>query len=206
MTNTETFIGVILISVMVVGPFAAMVVALLRHSKNERSTEPQFFKTSFKSYFSNLDILFAIYLAGMMLALFKVLFFGKNGILISDWTSGIIIFCVFLLFASLSVYTLSMAVNHWKYTKGVTVIWYPLNKLICIDTPQNSYELYEEDIEHVTIFTNNNYKLPFDYYRFTIKGKGELLLTSRTKGVSKIFHNFLKMPTETQKRLFPLIG
>lgn len=208
MTNGETLFVVAFIMVLLLGPFAFIIYSLLKHSKETNSVlyTPRTFQTSVFEYFFSLDIFFGGYLAIMGGFIFSASIDMKvSPSAVPDWCAYAALYCVVLMMIGGSIYILYLPVNYWKYTKNVTITFDPETKSITINTDSDEYIIHEEDIENVEIFTNNNYKFFFAYYRLKLKNSKELLLTSKSKGVLGIFEFFKKIPTAQNIKQFPII-
>lgn len=207
MTNGETLFVVTFLMVLLLGPFAFIIYSLLKHSKETNTVlhTPCTFQTSAFEYFFSLDIIFGAYLA-----LGSLVFSSSIGIKISvttfpHWYVYATLCIVIMMMIGGSIYILYLSFNYWEYTKNVILSFEPETKSIFIQTSSKELVIREGDIEKVEVFTNDNYKLPFSYYRFKLKNDEELLLTCKTKGVLGIFEYFKKIPTLENIKRFPII-
>ena len=208
MTNWETFIVVAITLVLILGPFAAMIIAGLRHSKETYQVlyKAESFNNPWPQYFISLDIFFASFftiLSGLIFSLTFDLKIGPSSI--PDWCVYALLYTIVLMILSLSGYIFSLTINYWEYTKDVILTFDPKTKTIFVRTASCEYVLHEDDMKEAEIFTNDNYKLPFLYYRFRLQNGEELLLTGHTKGVLGIFEYFKKIPQNYHKQFFPII-
>lgn len=208
MTNGETLFLVAFTMVLLLGPFALMIFSLLKHSKETYSVlyTARTFSTSAFEYFFCFEIFFGSFLVIMS----GFIFSASIGMKVStssvpDWCAYVTIYFLILMTLILGMYIFYIVLNYWKYTKNIIIAFDPEKKSIIINTDYQEYILHEGDIENVEIFTNNNYKLFFAYYRLKLKNSEELILTSRTKGVFGIFEFFRNIPSVSNVKRFPII-
>lgn len=208
MTNGETLFVVAFTMVLLLGPFALMIYSLLKHSKETYSVLyiPQIFRTSAFEYFFSFEIFFGIFLAIMGMLIISSMIGVKISVTeVPHWFVYVTIYSTILMMFVGSAYILSLSINYWKYSKNVTIGFYPETKSITINTDFQEYIIHEGDIENVEVFTNDNYKLFFAYYRLKLKNGEELILTCKTKGVFGIFEFFKKIPSVSIIKRFPII-
>jgi len=209
MTNGETLFFVVFIMVLLLGPFAHMIFSLLKHSKETYSVlyTPRTFSTSAFEYF----FCFEIFLGSFLLIMSGFIFSASIGMKVSpssmpDWYAYATIYFLILMMLILGMYIFYIVLNYWRYTKNVIIAFDPETKSITINTDCQEYILHEGDIQNAEVFTNDNYKLFFAYYRLKLKNGEELILTSRTKGVFGIFEFFRKIPSVSYVKRFPIIS
>ncbi|MCF0057809.1 hypothetical protein [Dyadobacter sp. CY356] len=208
MTNGETLFVVAFTMVLLLGPFALMIYFLLKHSKETNSifSTPRTFQTSVFDYFFSLDIIFGAYLAVMGTLIFSSLIRTTiSAFTVHHWWVYVTFFTVIGIMIGGSFYILYLSFNYWKHTRNVILSFEPETKTIFIQTPSKEYIIREHDIKKVEVFTNDNYKMPFCYYRLNFTSGEELILTSKTKGVLWIFEYFNKIPREEIIKRFPII-
>lgn len=208
MTNGETFFLVAITLILILAPFAAMVVAGLRQSKETYQVlyKAESFNNPWPQYFISLDIFFASCFTIIGGSIFSLTFNLKIGpSSIPDWCVYALLYGIILMMLSLSGYIFFLTINYWKYTRDVIITFDPKTKTIFVGTASHEYVLHKDDIKQVEIFTNGNYKLLFLYYRFRLQNGEEFLLTGHTKGVFGIFEYFKKIPSKYHKQAFPVI-
>jgi len=194
--------------VLLLGPFAFIIYSLLKHSKEANSVlyTPRTFHTSVFEYFFSLDIIFGAYLAVIGSLVFSSSIDIKISVTtVPHWCVYATLCIVIMMMIGGSIYILYLSYNYWEYTKNVILSFEPETKSIFIQTSSKEFVIREGDIEKVEVFTNDNYKLPFSYYRFKLKNDEELLLTCKTKGVLGIFEYFKKIPIVENIKRFPII-
>jgi hypothetical protein len=205
MTNGETLFVVAFTMVLLLGPFALMIYSLLKHSKETYSVlyTPQIFKTSAFEYFFSFDIFFGSFWAIMgMLTLSSMIGIKISVTEVPHWCVYVTIYCTILMMFVGSAY---ISINYWKYSKNLIIAFYPETKRITINTNSQEYSIHEGDIENVKIYTNDNNKLFFAYYRLKLKNGEEFILTCKTKGVFGIFEFFKKISSVKYIKRFPII-
>jgi hypothetical protein len=116
-----------------------------------------------------------------------------------------LLYGMILMIISFSLYIFSLEINYWHFTRNVILTFDPKSKTIRINTFSREYLIGEGDIQQVDIFTNDNYKLPYVYYRFKLQDGHEFLLTNKTKGILGIFEYFREIPTTYHIRRFPIV-
>jgi hypothetical protein len=203
MTNFETFIVVMATLLPILFICGIMVFAGLKQSKEayEVFYKPGTFDNPALQYFLSVDCLAA---GGyLFISIFAML--SPLKINIAGWDTYLVLFLIMIVFGSLSAYLFFLLFNYWKYTKDVIIRFEPSTKTIYVSTTHQEYILRGGDIVKVDFFTNDRPKIQFSYYQFTLQNGEKFILTERTRGVYGILEYFKKIPTQTQKQLFPLI-
>ena len=209
MTTVETAFFVALVLVLVVGPFAWMVVSGLRHSDEtyEPRFQPRTYQTSARDFFLTMDSGLVVFLTAM--GLFFVHFLLKsidNQSECPDWTVYAFFGLLILVFFGVSVYFLILDLNYWKYTKDRILAFDPESRTLTVQTDEDEYMIGESDVEQVDVFSNENYRNLREYYVFKLRDGRELIITDKTKGAYAIFDFFQNLPTHRHKRSIPTIS
>ena len=200
-----------LIFFFVFGIFGWCIWKLLLYTKdtigeNSPLKVSRFYQISEWSYFTKFDNLAIYYFTVLGLMFFKLLFTLK--VALNDphpWIGYVVVMIFSLVMLSLAAFYMNLDLNHWKYTKNVTLTTDPEAREINLTFSENILKIKEGDIQKVVI-TQNQAKIRFCYHTYYLRNGNHFILSDRMPGNWVIQEFFKKIPVEYQYKSFPYIS
>jgi hypothetical protein len=207
LTNWETFIVVVIALGGTTAPLFIIVFRLTKHS-NEINTvlkEPRIYKTTVSYFFVTFDSLlayFLTFLAGLFTTvLFNLDLYPSDG----DWRSYLMISAIILMLLFLAGWIHILYISHWKHSKNLVLTFDPETKTVWVEKNGEEFVLQEDTIDEVEVYSNQNSKVVFQYFKFKLTNGESFYLSAQGKGVPAIFEYFKKIRTVYYNRRFPLM-
>ena len=163
------------------------------------------YHTNILDYFTRFDHLIS-YPFGVMVMMFMFLFI-KPTITQSvhyTWTVYLVILFGGLICLYIFAYLMIFHFHYWDFTKSVTLTTSPSDRTIHLNIQGINFALKGEDIEKI-VYTSNNAKMHFAYYKYFLKNGDTFVLTDRIAGLWVMQEYFRKIPMEYCYKLFPFI-
>lgn len=208
MTTGESILVILFVLAGTIGPWVWIVYGLVQASNEtfEPGYQPRTYRTSAWYFFFSVDFLMAFFLIAF--GSFLTHFLSKpisNKSDYPDWTVFTLIGLLIVMSFGIAFFILKLYLNYWKYTKDRILAFDPTTRILTVHADSTEYEISEENIRRVDVFSNENHKFLYSYFHFTFGDGRELVITDKTKGAYAIFEFFKNLPTHRHKRWLPII-
>lgn len=183
---------------------------LVQHTKNTIGTNSplkvkRIYQINSWLYFLTLDNAAFVVFGGMGVMLLMGAFVFHFVPETNALPGRVFVFSVGAIIVGVSLGTLLIHINHWKYTEGVIIETFPEEHELEITFGDTKLRLRESDIEKIRI-TGQQSKMNITYTTYFLRNGDHFILSYKMPGAWVIREYFKKIPVEYKHKRFPFIS
>jgi hypothetical protein len=204
METVIIFLGVFL-------PVGWGICQLVKHTRDTIGTNSpmkvkRIYRISGWAYFLTFDNAMFVAFGGMGFMLLTGAFISHFVPETNAIIGRIFLFSVGAIIIGISLGTLLIHINHWKYTDGVIMETFPDEHELELTFGDSKLRLKEGDITRVLVTSNNGAKMPITYTTYFLANGDHFILSYKMPGTWVVKEYFKKIPTEYKYKRFPFIS
>jgi hypothetical protein len=176
-----------------------------RYGENSPLKVARTYNSDFLDYFTSIDHLLS-YPFGVLVILFMFLLVKPTITQTTGYNLAVYLMIILGALICMYIFTYHMIFHfhYWDFTKDITLTTSPTDHSIRLNIQGKDYVLAGSNIERV-VYTSNNTKMHFAYYKYYLKNGESFVLTDRTPGLWVMKEYFRKIPIELSYQYFPFI-
>jgi hypothetical protein len=197
-----------LIFVFVFGIFGWCIWKLLKFTKNTIGENSplkvvRVYQIAELQYFLKLENLLIYYISPLGFLFTKVAFTVVSSDISMPLTRLLLFSMGLMFFLACGLY-LILDINHWKYTRNVTLETNPATYELDLRFEDQTLTIREGDLEKIVVASNEG-KIRFTYFTYYLKNGDHFILSDRMPGNWVIGEYFKNIPLEYRHERFPYI-